>query len=137
MKEILATLIQKHTADLNAYKANRAKSEEEKWSDKEVSDCDFLIQQTAAFIRDLKSVAEKKQYFLFGSSITGTYFDSEFSEVLERIKSEKGVDYAINEFDFSKNDLGDLLEVADGWGGYAEISEEEYNQIKELQTQGH
>mgnify|MGYP006374056853 FL=1 len=137
MKEILATLIQKHTDDLKAYKANRAKSEEEKWSDKEASDCDFLIQQTAAFIRDLKSVAEKKQYFLFGSSITRTYFDSEFSEVLERIKSEKGVDYAIAEFDFAKHDLGYLLELSDGWGGYAEISEEEYNQIKELQTQGH
>lgn len=135
MKEILATLIQKHTDDLNAYKANRAKSEEEKWSDKEVSDCDFLIQQTAAFIRDLKSIAEKKQYFLFGSSITRTYFDSEFLEVLERIKdTKKLVDYSIAEFN---NNLGDLLEAADGWGGYAEISEEEYNQIKELQTQGH
>jgi hypothetical protein len=41
------------------------------------------------------------------------------------------------EFTQDKDMLGDLLEAADGWGGHAEITEEEYKQLKELQDAGY
>lgn len=50
-------LITKYTDQLNTMKANRSRWEEEKWTDAEVQECDRLIEMTAAFIADLKSLA--------------------------------------------------------------------------------
>jgi len=140
MKALIEQLIAKHTKDLNTYKENRAKAEEEKWSEKEIADCEFLMQRTATFIADLKSMLEvkTKKFYLFGSMITRKYFDYDFEDVLAAIKDrQKPVDYSIAEFDPMIGDPSDLLEAADGWGGSATISEEEYNQIKELRDAGY
>lgn len=53
-------LIMKYTDQLNTMKANRSRWEEEKWTDAEVQECDRLIERTAAFIADLKSLADLK-----------------------------------------------------------------------------
>ncbi len=49
-------LIEKYTKELAILKENRAKSDEENWSEAEIQECERLIQKVAEFIKDLKSV---------------------------------------------------------------------------------
>lgn len=46
-------IVEKHTEKLNTMKANRAKWEEEKWTDAEIYECDRLIAQLAEILSEL------------------------------------------------------------------------------------
>jgi len=52
MLEVRA-IIEKHTEKLNTMKANRAKWEEEKWTDAECQECDRMIALLASILSDL------------------------------------------------------------------------------------
>ena len=58
MKEI-QNIIDKHTEKLNNMKANRAKWEEEKWTDAQIQECDNMIQLLASILSDLNKVMLK------------------------------------------------------------------------------
>jgi hypothetical protein len=55
VKPILAVraIIERHTEKLNTMKANRAKWEEEKWTDAECQECDRMIAILASILSDL------------------------------------------------------------------------------------
>ena len=49
----VSAIVEKHTDKLNTMKANRAKWEEEKWTDAEIQECDRLIAQLAEILSEL------------------------------------------------------------------------------------
>ena len=67
-------------------------------------------------------------YFLFGQEASDIYLNNDFDELLEEIED---LHFAV--FKHTANDsVLDLLEAYDGWGGYAIITEEEYNTLKQF-----
>lgn len=72
-----------------------------------------------------------KHYFLFGEDISRTYLEEDFDKVIAEIK-EGHVDWDIYYFDDGENDLELLLLAYTGWGGFATITEEEFQQLIEL-----
>ncbi len=76
---------------------------------------------------------KKAYYYLFGARITQIYFDSQdFAEVIKLFK-DPAIDRQLFKYIPKEQDPGLLLEASDGWGGFAEISEEEYRQLKEIE----
>lgn len=67
-------------------------------------------------------------YFLFGQEASDIYLKSDFDELLEEIED---LQFAICKHS-SNDSVLDLLEAYDGWNGYAIISEEEYNTLKQF-----
>lgn len=53
-------IIDKHTEKLNNMKANRAKWEEEKWTQAEIQECDNMIQLLASILSDLNKAFPKE-----------------------------------------------------------------------------
>jgi hypothetical protein len=73
----------------------------------------------------------KTSYFLFGARITQIYCEEEFSVIMDMIKRvENPVDYSTTKHNPETDSPSDLLASAEGWGGFAEITEAEYNEIK-------
>lgn len=69
------------------------------------------------------------QYFLFGSKATEIYHDQSFDNLLYAIHVDKLFeqgDFKTFAFNQQEQDLDVLLDAADGWGGRATITEEEY-----------
>ena len=54
--EKITKLIEKYTERLEILKHNRSKSEEENWTEAQISECGHLINYVAEFIRDLKNL---------------------------------------------------------------------------------
>lgn len=69
-----------------------------------------------------------KRYFIFGSVPTEQY--SERMEVKDIELPMDGVTYV---FDPLEQDIQDLLSSYDGWNGYWEITEEEYNYLENME----
>jgi hypothetical protein len=67
-------------------------------------------------------------YFLFGKEATDIYLDNEFDELLEEIDDIHCAVYKHT----SGDSVIELINTYDGWGGYAIITEGEYNILKEL-----
>lgn len=67
-------------------------------------------------------------YFLFGKEATEIYLNDDFDELLEDIDD---IQYAICKHGPGDSAI-DLIAAYDGWGGYAIITEEQYNTLKEL-----
>lgn len=67
-------------------------------------------------------------YFLFGQEAADIYLNNEFDELLEDIED---LHFAICKHTANDSAL-DLLEAYDGWNGYAIITEEEYNTLKQF-----
>lgn len=67
-------------------------------------------------------------YFLFGKEATEIYLNDDFDELLEDIDD---IQYAIRKHGPGDSAI-DLIAAYDGWGGYAIITEEQYNTLKEL-----
>lgn len=73
----------------------------------------------------------KTSYFLFGARITQTYFEENFSVVMDMItRAENSADYSTTKHNPETDSPSDLLASADGWGGFAEITKAEYDKIK-------
>jgi hypothetical protein len=67
-------------------------------------------------------------YFLFGKEACDIYFNDDFHRLLEDIEN---TNCAVCKH--GPNDSAiDLIHAYDGWGGYAIITEEEYNILKQL-----
>lgn len=60
-----------------------------------------------------------KLYYLFGSDAVDSYMDDEPIDC----------DFGLFCYDPSKDHPSSLLEAYDGWGDYAQISEELYNEL--------
>jgi len=67
-------------------------------------------------------------YFLFGQEASDIYLNNDFDELLEDIED---LHFTICKHTANDSVL-DLLEAYDGWGGYAVITEEEYNTLKQF-----
>ena len=78
----------------------------------------------------LQFPAPKSQYFLLGEKACEMYFDEPFDQLLEFLKNNEG--YATLEYDPNETDLNTFLCQFDGWMGFAEVTEEQYNQIIRL-----
>jgi len=50
---IVRAIMTKHTVKLNIMKANRAKCEEENWTDADMKECDSMIEVLASILSDL------------------------------------------------------------------------------------
>lgn len=67
------------------------------------------------------------KYFLFGAIAKQVYYDYGMDSVIRNLDS---LDCTV--YELSENDRAlDLLEAYDGWGGYAMISREDYEMLKE------
>lgn len=81
----------------------------------------------------------KAKHYLFGEYACKVYhytMNEETTQVQDVINAK--VEYDVYRFgDKGDDDPSDLLSAFDGWGDYAEITEEEYNQfIEDLKTKG-
>ena len=54
----IQNIIDKHTEKLNNMKANRAKWEEEKWTDAQIQECDNMIRLLASILSDLNGLVK-------------------------------------------------------------------------------
>jgi hypothetical protein len=70
-----------------------------------------------------------KKYFLFGQEASIIYMDEGFKELLDNINY---LGYAVFVFEEGRTSPLELLEAYDGWNGFAEITEEEYNILSNL-----
>jgi len=70
-----------------------------------------------------------KHYFLFGEEISKIYHEQEFEKVLEFAATG---DFDLYYFDDGENDLDGLLVAYTGWGGFATITEDEFDQIAKI-----
>lgn len=69
-------------------------------------------------------------YYLFGQVVTDVYLTRSFDKVLDYFKEDSDRD--IFKFTMGQDTPHDLLMAYDGWGRWEEITEEEYNQLKDL-----
>ena len=76
----------------------------------------------------------KKYYYLFGETITRCYFEDGLEGIIKLLEEFPvgHYDTAIFEFDPAIMSPTELLAAGDGWMGFAEITEQEYNKLKEL-----
>lgn len=72
----------------------------------------------------------KKYYYLFGKHVTDAYFEDGIDGVIELMN--RPLDIAIYEYEPVRDCPADLLSAADGWMGFAEITEEEFTKLKSL-----
>lgn len=77
-------------------------------------------------IEETEQETKKEYYFLFGELICKRYHTYDFDKVLKFIKEDTECDvHKYIEGEHPEN----LMEAASGWGEYASITKEEYNQI--------
>ncbi len=69
-------------------------------------------------------------YYLFGQVIVDIYIEGDFSKVVEYFKEE--YDRDIFKYTVGQETPNSLLLAYDGWGRWEEITEDEYNQLKDL-----
>ena len=70
-----------------------------------------------------------KHYFIFGSAPSRAYWDND--QDVSKIMDEINYDGCIHMYDTERDSLQSLLLEYDGWGGFVEITEQEYNYIQE------
>ena len=73
-----------------------------------------------------KSKKSNSKYFLFSECYSEIYYEDGFQDLLEKITKDGCFDAGIEKWTDGE-DVGEILSAATGWGGYAEITEEEYN----------
>jgi hypothetical protein len=76
---------------------------------------------------------QDKYYFLFGETVSKEYYSDDFDKIIKLIETGD-YDWHIYCYDESCDGPSDLLSEGDGWGGFAQITEEEYNQLLKLKT---
>jgi hypothetical protein len=80
------------------------------------------------------SKTQDKWYYLFGEVVSKEYYaDNDFNKLVNLIAAGN-VDWHIFCYDDRLNDPDDLLQEADGWMGYARITEDEFNQLSKLKV---
>jgi hypothetical protein len=66
-------------------------------------------------------------HFIFGQEASDIYLNNDFNELLEDIEN---IQFAICKITPNDSPI-DIISAYDGWGGYAIITEEEYNILHE------
>lgn len=69
------------------------------------------------------------KYYVFGQTISREYHDGNFEEVLRLKKSGDGITHI---HDPNTETIDDFLVAYDGWMGYAQITEEEYDELEKI-----
>lgn len=71
-----------------------------------------------------------KHYFIFGEVAAKIYHNEGFDKLFDMQSDDQtSIELCLHEYDSLRHTPSDLLEAYDGWGGYAEITESEYNQL--------
>jgi len=73
----------------------------------------------------------EKLYYIYGRMVADTYLNVGMKAALK--EAENG-DFTVDKFEVGKDHPSDLLGNYCGWGGFAEITEDEYNQFVKFQT---
>jgi len=90
-------IIKKHTEKLNIMKSNRAKWEEEKWTDSEIQECDRMIEVLASILSDLNKIKSPSSPLL---CIEAKVIDEMIGDLEAKIKLCDKNDYErLNKYD--------------------------------------
>lgn len=82
-------------------------------------------------ILHIQNYIPSRHYFLFGGVVSDWYFEYSFDELLAKIQKCPLIDACLFEWDVMEGG-SNLLSAFDGWGGFAQITEEEFHKLSEL-----
>ena len=72
------------------------------------------------------------KYYLFGEHVCKTYHNDSFDAVLKLLSEDSAIDASITSFNTKKDDPTDLLSAFQGWAEFAEITKEQFHEIKNI-----
>jgi len=75
---------------------------------------------------------KNKTYYLFGSKAVRILMDKGLQALKESIENEIYNEYAIFEFIEGETKSADIMYAFNGWGDYAIIQENQYNELKQM-----